>query len=174
VTLTPTPIALVLSAYMSARLIRTLGRRLFAVSAVLMGTSVIMLMMTLPGRSEAPSVWELLPAMILLGIGQGLAVPAMLNLALLDVPARHAGAASGVLQTIQQLTSAVGVAVLGLAFFEVLGDGTDPDSYVDAFRSTMLVVLGLHATLFGLHFALPKRLEAQGTPELVGSSPDSL
>ena len=44
-------------------------------------------------------------------------MPTILNLALLDVAHEHAGTASGIYQTVQQLTAAVGVAVLGIFYF---------------------------------------------------------
>ena len=156
-TLTPTPVALVIGAFAASRLVGTLGRRMFAVSAVLMGVATAALMLILVHGPRPPSALALLVPMIILGIGQGFAVPTTLIVALLDIEPGHAGAASGVFQTVQQLTAATGVAVLGIAFFGTVGSQTGPSPYIDAFVRTMLVVMGFYVTLFLVHFVLPRR-----------------
>jgi hypothetical protein len=51
------------------------------------------------------------------GLGLGLHVVPLIDIALAEVPLRDAGAASGAFSTIQQIGSALGVALLGLVFF---------------------------------------------------------
>jgi predicted MFS family arabinose efflux permease len=58
------------------------------------------------------------------------------------VPLAHAGAASGVLATAQQVGNAVGAAVIGVLYF-----GT---SVVEGFRSGVLLVAGLSVAVAGL------------------------
>jgi EmrB/QacA subfamily drug resistance transporter len=57
------------------------------------------------------------PAMIWLGVAQGLLFTPLLNTTLGQVPAHHAGVASGVTSTMQQAGGACGVAIVGLIFF---------------------------------------------------------
>ncbi len=53
-----------------------------------------------------------LPGLIVLGIGMGLAMPASIQTATLGVRADHAGVASAVVSTAQQIGVAIGIAVL--------------------------------------------------------------
>ena len=57
-------------------------------------------------------------------LGQGCVSPVMFSTVLCGVPLRSAGAASGVLSTFQQVSSMLGVAVIGLVFSTVLGKQT--------------------------------------------------
>ncbi|SEF38323.1 drug resistance transporter, EmrB/QacA subfamily [Amycolatopsis pretoriensis] len=53
-----------------------------------------------------------LPPLLLMGLGAGAAIPALMGLAMSDVPAGDAGVASGLINTTQQVGAAIGTAVL--------------------------------------------------------------
>jgi MFS family permease len=57
-------------------------------------------------------VTDLLPAMILLGVGAGLAFPAVVTVAMSSATADDAGLVSGLVNTTQQVGGALGLAVL--------------------------------------------------------------
>lgn len=94
----------------------------------------------------AVNSWQMLPPLVLAGIGFGLILAPMVDLILTDVPVRDAGSASGLLSTIQQLGMAFGVALVGVLFF------THLDNYSG--RSVDAVVPGLQ-----------RQLAAAGVPE---------
>jgi MFS family permease len=54
---------------------------------------------------------DLLPSMILLGLGAGLSMPALTMIAMSDTPPADAGVASGLLNTTGQVGGALGLAV---------------------------------------------------------------
>ncbi|MBB1153034.1 MULTISPECIES: MFS transporter [Amycolatopsis] len=64
--------------------------------------------------------WSFVPALALIGAGQGLLVPPLLNHVLSAVPRADAGMASGVLATGQQIGGALGVAVIGAVYYSAL------------------------------------------------------
>ncbi|MFJ8592337.1 MFS transporter [Streptomyces sp. NPDC093598] len=64
-----------------------------------------------------PGYWHLALALFIGGLGLGLAAPVLVNVVLAGVPGRHAGAAGGVLSTVNQIGGAIGIAVLGTVFF---------------------------------------------------------
>jgi len=86
---------------------------------------------------HASYVSDLLPAMLLLGAGAGLAFPVLMALAMRGVPQSDAGLASGLVNTTAQVGGALGLAVLatvsasrsnhllhsGHPFFSALTDG---------------------------------------------------
>ncbi|MEV4240247.1 MFS transporter [Nocardia sp. NPDC049737] len=61
--------------------------------------------------------WQMVIPLIITGAGFGMVVAPTIDLLLGQVPAREAGAASGLLNTGQQLGTALGVALVGVAFF---------------------------------------------------------
>ncbi|GII95059.1 MFS transporter [Sinosporangium siamense] len=68
-------------------------------------------------------VWWLLPGLLIGGFGMGLMGPMLLHTALDGVPRSVAGAASGLLNTVAQIGTALGVALLGGLFFTLLSGG---------------------------------------------------
>jgi len=58
-----------------------------------------------------------IPATAVSGLGFGLFVPPVIDIALVNVDPARAGSASGTLATVQQVGGALGVAVLGIIFF---------------------------------------------------------
>ncbi|MFC0599570.1 MFS transporter [Streptomyces palmae] len=65
----------------------------------------------------------LVPGMLLIGLGAGLALPPLSSAAMATVPAERAGMAGGTLNTARQLGFALGVAVLGTVFSNRLPHG---------------------------------------------------
>ncbi|MFI6362804.1 MFS transporter [Nocardia sp. NPDC050630] len=61
--------------------------------------------------------WQMVIPLIITGVGFGIVVAPTIDLLLGQVPAREAGAASGLLNTGQQLGTALGVALVGVVFF---------------------------------------------------------
>ena len=68
------------------------------------------------------SGWDATAPMLLAGIGLGLLVVPLIDIALSTVSTDDAGAASGTYSTFQQLGSALGIAIIGAVFFHVVGD----------------------------------------------------
>jgi hypothetical protein len=84
------------------------------------------------------------------GAGIGLVFAPLFAAVLAGVPAADAGAASGVLNTAQQIGNALGVTVVGLVFFGTLGERTGREAYADALghvTATLLVLLGVTLVL---------------------------
>ncbi|UWZ34349.1 MFS transporter [Dactylosporangium roseum] len=88
--------------------------------------------------------WALIPVHVLSGIGFGLIVAPTLDMLLGQVPGEQAGNASGLLNTIQQIGIALGVALIGVILFTQLDRGSDRgvDAATPGLRSD-LATLGL-------------------------------
>lgn len=85
----------------------------------------------------------LLAPMLLIAGGMGTAVPPLVNLAVRDVPAPDAGAASGMVSTAQQIGNGLGVAIVGSVFFSALGAHTGASAYGEAFAIAMMTQLAI-------------------------------
>ncbi len=70
--------------------------------------------------------WDATLPMLLAGIGLGLLVVPLIDIALTTVPTEDAGAASGTFSTFQQLGAALGIAIIGVVFFNSAGDTFTP------------------------------------------------
>jgi hypothetical protein len=73
-----------------------------------------------------------------------------------DVDPVHAGAASGILSTAQQVGGAVGVAVVGAVFFNALSGATP----IHAFTVSLCVLAGLTVLTAALVQLMPRAHES--------------
>ena len=100
----------VLSVGLSARMIMRFGARSVLLAAqVLVAVSLVLLVF---GPENTDYVRDWLVPMVLLGIGAGLAFPALTILAMADATPSDSGLASGLLNTSAQIGGALGLAVL--------------------------------------------------------------
>jgi MFS family permease len=81
------------------------------------------------------------PSLLLMGLGMGSSFMPITVLALDGVEPEHAGSASGLLQTMQQLGGAVGLAVVASVFAGRSADGFDPALRAGYGAATVLAVL---------------------------------
>jgi MFS family permease len=105
------------------------------------------------------TAWDLAPATAVIGLGQGLAMPSLIGAALSGVPAARAGAAAGILTTMQQFGTAAGIAVIGVVFYSRFGP-TRADS-VSAMVLAAAVDVGIVTLATGLSLLLPRRSVAR-------------
>jgi EmrB/QacA subfamily drug resistance transporter len=100
----------VLSLGFSARLIMRFGAR----TTLLPGLALMAAGLALFSRAPvgAEYVADVLPAMILVGVGAGLSFPSLMTMAMSGATAGDSGLASGLVNTTQQVGGALGLAVL--------------------------------------------------------------
>jgi EmrB/QacA subfamily drug resistance transporter len=100
----------VLSLGFSARLITRLGARTVLLPGLLALVAGLVLLTGAPVGGDY--VTDLLPALLLLGVGAGIAFPALVTLAMSGATPADSGLASGLVNTTQQVGGALGLAVL--------------------------------------------------------------
>ena len=152
-TLVPLTAGMVISMVVSFALVARLGRHLLHLGIALSGAGAVVLALTVSGATGA-STWALLPALLVCGLGAGFVFGQLFDIILAGVAMEEVGSASGVLNAVQQLASALGVAVLGTVFFARLTNGHLP---TDALAITAWVCLIPLALTFVLAFKLPMR-----------------
>lgn len=153
---TPLGIAFAAASIVSPRIAVKQGARLVSVGTVVAGVGLLAVLLVLTLSGEQTSVGRLIGPMVLIGFGNGLAVPALIGSVLAGARPRNAGAAAGILTTAQQFASAAGVAALGAVFFQVLGDATDVAGYAQADAWVVALDLILIATAFVTSLFLPR------------------
>jgi EmrB/QacA subfamily drug resistance transporter len=101
--------------------VRHLGTRALALGCGLLVLGAVAFMVSLNWAGTDLRAWWLIPALMIFGLGAGFFIAPNTGIILAGIRSRVAGAASGVLATAQQVGAAVGVAVVGIIFFGLLG-----------------------------------------------------
>jgi len=138
-----------------------LGKVVMVTGSVLQSAATIWVLATVHAQGDALSTWHLSPALMIAGIGLGLLVVPLVDVALATVPTSEAGAASGAYGTVQQVGAALGVAVVGTVFFSVIGTSYD----VASLRSGLVTACWIAAAGYALaafaSLLLPTRAQVQ-------------
>jgi EmrB/QacA subfamily drug resistance transporter len=152
------PLAIVFAtvSMFGSRLFGRFGIRIVTAGAGVSVVGLTLMAITLSvlgGRISAP--W-LLPGMMLVGLGNGLLMPSIMGAVLSGVNRARAGAAAGVLTTVQQFASAAGVAVLGAVFFATIGGHPSRSEFARALEFVVVFDLALAAVAMALTLLLPR------------------
>ncbi|ANW19132.1 MFS transporter [Streptomyces clavuligerus] len=117
---TPMALAVIVFNAVGASLLARTGNRALAVIGLLVIAGGFALLASL---SAGDGRGLLATAMVLLGAGSGLAMPAAISALMGAVPTEHAGVGSALNDTIQQAGAALGVAILGAVLSSTYTDG---------------------------------------------------
>lgn len=110
------------------------------------------------------SAWALCHTLILVGAGNGLLVTPLLNAVLSQIGPKEVGMASGVLSTGQQVGGALGVAVVGVLYYNSLGGAghSDVGAYGHALAIAVVFNVALAAAISALLPLLPSSAARRG------------
>jgi EmrB/QacA subfamily drug resistance transporter len=121
---------------------------------------------------EATYVVDLLPPMVLMGLGAGLAFPSLMTLAMSGATPQDSGLASGLVNTSVQVGGAIGLAVLATLSTDrteaLVGDG---ESLANALNSGYHLAYLVGAALVGAAIVLTVRVFRVEAPEGVSAEP---
>ena len=148
--LTPMVVGMILGMTGSLALVSRLGRHLLHIGIVLIAVGAAGLALILTG-ARAASAWDLVPGLFFIGAGVGASIGQLFRFILTSVTMDEVGSASGVLEAVQQLSTSLGVAVLGTIFFSAFSHHLP--TY--ALQVTAWACLAPLAAAFVLVFRLP-------------------
>jgi EmrB/QacA subfamily drug resistance transporter len=149
----PLSVGLVIGAALSGgKLGPKFGRLTLQAGVVVGAVGWALLVLALRGHGTVGFV-DLMPGLLIAGIGFGLVVAPMFDIILASVTDAETGSASGVLNAGQQLASSIGVAVFGTIFFDAVAGG----DFHAGLRRTLIVLVGLMAVLLVISPMLPRR-----------------
>lgn len=144
-----------------------LGKIVMVVGAALQSLSTVWLLTTVQARGNSLSTWDLAPALVISGIGLGLLVVPLVDVALATVPDTEAGAASGAFGTVQQVGAALGVAIAGTVFFGVIGRSYDASSLRSGLLAACWVAAAGYALAAVASLFLPSRAQVHAHQKAV-------
>ncbi|MFF1572462.1 MFS transporter [Leifsonia sp. NPDC058292] len=129
--------------YVVRPLVRRFGQERLLVASLVVAL-VGMAWLSTVGASTAFFPWILLPLLVL-GIGQGIAIILLTQLGMAEVPDEQAGAGSGLVNTAHQLGGSVGLAILAGIFIAATGDHAGVAAQVVGFQNVFRVAAGFYA-----------------------------
>lgn len=121
------------------KVVPKLGRYAIVLGTAIMAAGLSLTLWVTHRYGLALHSWQVIPTLLLVGIGMGLVFGSLFAAVLNGVDAKHAGSASGTLNAVQQVGGAIGVAVVGVIFFGQLSSNA-PSSFAKvepALRQTL-------------------------------------
>lgn len=137
--ITPFALGSALAAAVGGRIVNRYGRALVATGLALVTVGLLATLVVLhfvPGHGAGPAA--ALPLLVA-GLGSGLVITPNVTITLARVPVRRAGSAGGVLQTAQRIGSSIGIAAVGVVFFNRLAN--NGGHWGLAFRASLWITI---------------------------------
>jgi EmrB/QacA subfamily drug resistance transporter len=157
-TLTPMVIGMIIGMVGGTVAVTRLGRHVLHIGLLVIAAGAVTLALAATGTHSASS-WDLLPGLFLIGVGAGASIGQLFQFVLSSVTGREVGSASGVLEATQQLSTSLGVAILGTIFLS--GFGAHLPTH--ALQVTAWACLVPIALAFALVFRLPMHARPEAT-----------
>ncbi|MFJ5118668.1 MFS transporter [Kitasatospora sp. NPDC088548] len=143
------------------KLVPRFGRKVLQSGALVMAAGVVTYIWEAERYGTAITAWQMVLPLVVMGLGMGLIVAPITDAVLAEVPREHAGSASGLINTVNQLGLALGLGLVSVAFFGAMDEAPAPDAvgtaFSGAFVHALWWVVGVLTVVFLLMFALPKR-----------------
>ncbi|WP_329279730.1 MFS transporter [Streptomyces sp. NBC_00691] len=146
------------------KLVPRFGRKVLQAGALTMIAGVLLYLFEAGRYGTGIESWQMIPPLVVMGLGMGLIVAPLTDAVLSEVPKEHAGSASGLINTTGQMGNALGLGLVSVVFFGVIDGKPAPKSpteaglaFADAFQNAMGWVAGVLVVIFLVMFALPAK-----------------
>ncbi|MEW2392165.1 MFS transporter [Streptomyces venezuelae] len=143
------------------KLVPRFGRKVLQTGALAMAVGVLIYIWEAGRYGADIAPWQMALPLVVMGVGMGLIVAPLTDAVLSEVPQEHAGSASGLINTVQQMGTALGLGLVSVVFFGVIDEHVRPDripvEFVDGFQNALWWVAGVLAVIFLVMFALPAK-----------------
>ncbi|MEV0175764.1 MFS transporter [Streptomyces sp. NPDC050803] len=149
------------------KLVPRFGRKVLQTGALVLAAGVLLYIWESGHYGLDIAPWQMALPLVVMGAGMGLIVAPLTDAVLSEVPREHAGSASGLINTVQQMGNALGLGLVSVVFFGVVDDRLAEggaasragvgQAFVDGFQHALGWVAAVMAVIFLLMFALPRR-----------------
>ncbi|MFE3497700.1 MFS transporter [Streptomyces sp. NPDC059175] len=160
----PFSIAVSAAAGMSVQLlVPRFGRKVLQAGALTMAAGLLIYVWEAGRYGAGIAPWQMALPLVTMGAGMGLIVAPLTDTVLSEVPREHSGSASGLINTVQQMGTALGLGLVSVVFFGVIDESglTSPaavsEQFSGAFQRSLWWVAGVLTVIFAAMFALPAR-----------------
>ncbi|MFD4031632.1 MFS transporter [Streptomyces sp. NPDC058637] len=143
------------------KLVPRFGRKVLQSGALLMIAGLLVYIAEAERYGLAITPWQMIVPLVIMGAGMGLIVAPLTDAVLSGVPKEHSGSASGLINTVQQMGTALGLGLVSVVFFGSIGEDLAPremgPAFVNAFQQSLWWVAGVLTVIFLVMFALPAK-----------------
>jgi MFS family permease len=129
-------------------------RRMLQSGMLIMGAGSALAAILIGAYGLTTTTWTLVPPLFVCGLGMGLIFGPIFGTVLGDLDDEEVGSASGLLNAVQQLSGAFGIAALGTLFFNEAG--ATMTHVPDAAKIVFLVSAGILVAAWGIAFSMSK------------------
>jgi MFS family permease len=137
------PVAAIGGSITSSILLARIGRTTMHAGIAVMAIGLIAVDVVLRRAGGGVSAWQLAGPLAVTGFGMGMVFVPMFDVILAGVAPHELGSATGLLESIQQLSMSLGIAAVGTVLFDRLGAGHGATAFVGAANHGLLVAVGL-------------------------------
>jgi EmrB/QacA subfamily drug resistance transporter len=164
----PLTILIILVAPVAGRTSDRLGSR----GLMTAGMLCIALQLVLFSRLSAEaSFWNLLPALLIGGVGMGLTMTPGAAAATRSVPVDKAGVGAAVLNSARQVGGTMGIAIMGAIVAAEVGGQQTPEAFMRGFERALLVAAGIALVGAIVAFVLVRPHEGAGAEARAAAEP---
>ncbi|MET3983994.1 MFS transporter [Streptomyces sp. PvR034] len=143
------------------KLVPRFGRKVLQAGALTMAAGLLLYIWESKHYGMEIASWQMAAPLVVMGLGMGLIVAPLTDAVLSEVPREHAGSASGLINTTNQMGNALGLGLTSVVYFGVIeNDAVFGPQYVEAFRSALWWVVAVLVVIFAVMFALPRKQAA--------------
>ena len=154
------------------KLVPRLGGRvvlLLGMFVLVIGLGSIWLSVSVSGANLP--VMAFIVGLFVYGLGEGFVLPTLVNTVLRGIQSAEVGSIAGVFTTMQQISGAIGVALIGIIFFgqlatQATAESARLQSYTQAFAASIWYTIALLPMTCVLTIWLPRQMRLR-QPELV-------
>ncbi|WP_223772565.1 MFS transporter [Streptomyces sp. 135] len=161
---TPMGLSYMVTSMIGKRLTARFGMNALIVGAAVTAAGLLALLLRVRSAGADTEVVWICGCLCLVGLGNGVVLPSLIGAALLDVPPRKAGMASGALTTAQQFASSAGIAVVGAVFFTTAGDRSPGAGYPDAMVAATSVCVFMLLIVMAMMWVFRRITARESTP----------
>lgn len=139
----PIAVAAIGGSITSSLLLARIGRTTMHIGLLTMAAGLGIVALVLHVTGGGLSAWQLIGPLAVTGFGMGMVFVPMFDVILAGVEPHQLGSASGLLESVQQLSMSLGIAIVGTVLFDRLGAGHGPGAFVSAAEGGLLVAVVL-------------------------------
>jgi EmrB/QacA subfamily drug resistance transporter len=157
----PMTILIILIAPIAGRTSDRIGSRGLMTAGMIL---IVVHLVYFSSLTESSSFWNLLPALLIGGVGMGLTMTPSAAAATRSVPVDKAGVGSAVLNSARQVGGTMGIAVMGAVVASTVGTVRTPEAFMDGFRNALLVAAAIALVGAVIAYVLVRPHEREARP----------
>jgi EmrB/QacA subfamily drug resistance transporter len=137
ITYTPSAIGFFITSLTAPRLIPLLGRHVLTVGYIIAAFGFVAIAATAHAAGGHLHGYELAPSLLIAGLGMGFGMSPLVGTVIAGLAPQEAGSGAGIVTTTLQIGYVLGIAVIGLLFFMILGNAQPGAAYANTFAITL-------------------------------------